>query len=152
MLNSASRLLLPLCAFVDDDRKRTFKVKTHATSSSKKTSTSKMHYHPIADAKYRAAHSASSHPLPSLYRSLFQGPTPAFPAEDLAEEDLRRLEETYNLVQGELNRESSARECLARASQAMIACLKELHTALQYSSRWEGEAVPVALATILESR
>ncbi|KAN0060714.1 hypothetical protein ACQY0O_007372 [Thecaphora frezii] len=64
--------------------------------------------------------------------SLFAGPTPEFPEEDLLEWEHNVLQETSKLLQAEANREKRARQLLQEASSSLQSCIKDLQTALQH--------------------
>ncbi|EPQ30187.1 uncharacterized protein PFL1_02303 [Pseudozyma flocculosa PF-1] len=69
--------------------------------------------------------------LEHLNDSLFAGPTPEFPEEDLLEWEHNVLVETGRQLQAEANRERRARQLLNQASPSLTACITDLRKALQ---------------------
>lgn len=70
--------------------------------------------------------------IDALDAMLFDGPTPAYPDEDVVEQQHLVLQLTADLLRSELPREARARTCLLGAQEACNKMVKELQAALQH--------------------
>ncbi|RDL38132.1 uncharacterized protein BP5553_05565 [Venustampulla echinocandica] len=64
-------------------------------------------------------HQAASEALDKLYASVFDGPTPGFPEEDQAEQEVQSAKQLFNEAQGALSNEKQVVQILERTRQVM---------------------------------
>lgn len=70
--------------------------------------------------------------LDEIDRTLFDGVTPEFPAEDVAEFEVKVWTQVQTFMQAESNREKRARQMLKEASPLLVSVLKDVQKALQF--------------------
>ena len=72
--------------------------------------------------------------LDTLYNSIFAGPTPDFPEEDVKEWPVNQAQASYSEVQRRLEVQSQATSLLQQARQSMDRILTDIKDALSYST------------------
>ncbi|KAL1407974.1 hypothetical protein Q8F55_004771 [Vanrija albida] len=85
---------------------------------------------------YAAEHAHLRKQLEDLYALVFDGPTPAFPTEDHAEEGFKAALADYNELQGAIANEGRALQLLKNAEQSMNRAVKSASDAESYS-QWD---------------
>lgn len=81
-------------------------------------------------------HDQAQKELDALYESIFQGPTPEFPGEDLREQEVLRAHTAFEEVQGRLFTEKQALLCLIDAQQTLENAQRTMMEALD-ASTWD---------------
>ena len=82
-----------------------------------------------------ARHRQAQQDLDPLYQSIFAGPTPSFPDEDVQEGAVQRVLTDYQHREIDLRAEEQVLELLQRASKAMSMAQYHVDDALRYSRR-----------------
>ncbi|WOO78145.1 uncharacterized protein LOC62_01G001696 [Vanrija pseudolonga] len=83
---------------------------------------------------YAAEHAHLRKQLEDLYARVFDGPTPAFPEEDDAEDAYKAALTDYNELQGAIANEGRALQLLLAAQKAMNTAIAHANTAENYST------------------